>query len=540
MNKKKISVLVLFLLLLTTLAISSETTILKNASVFLPDGTFQNDSFIIIKGCKIKKIGLMKALAEEIFDNEYDLQGSFVYPAFIDPFYQGFQEKAEKEEEEREKDTKELVSLESQDREKRENFEKRNLFIKRKVLDLVEIKKSAARKLIAKGFTIVHVVPNKGVITGTSGVFSLISEDLAEAVIVPESFMFLPFKSNNQLWPTTLSSVIAELKQLQVDSLYHQKMKKLQFYHETDREKYIPELDILLPYFTGEKRFLIATKNMVEQRMFEILRKDFKFNPVMVASADVWRRKVAANADIILPLRFNPPVASRYYLLGDKIKKEAKEKIYPGKIAEFFKTHGNICLTAADSGDYGSLFDNIRILVKNGVAEKEIIKSLTVNPAKLLNISRFAGAIKQGLLANMIVSDKKILAEKAKITKVFVEGKLFDFKAREGEGKPPVTNLTGAWKVKIESAMGSFDLKMTLEQEGNDLTGQLTIPDQTPIDIEYGFISGDEVFFTVNIDAGGQDLTLEVNAKVKGKKIEGTIIIGSFGEGSFVALPDSY
>lgn len=537
MNKKKISVFIFFLLFCAVLIFSAETTILKNASVYLADGSFQKDSFIIVKGCKIQEVGLMKNLGGEIFDNEYDLKGSFIYPAFIDTLYQGFQEKAA-EEEEREKDTKAIARYETKDRDKREPFEKRNFFLTRKVLDVVQIKKSAARKLIANGFTLLHVVPTKGVINGTSGVISLVSDNLTEAVIVPEKFMYLPFKTNNEFYPTTHASLIAELMQLKEDSLYHQKMKKLQFYHETKRENYMPELDILFPYFTGKKRFLITTRNIVEQRMVEILSDKLKIKPVVIASNDAWRRKVAPNTDLILPLRFNPPMASRYYLSGDKLKKEAEEKIYPEKIAGFFKAHGNLCLTAPDSGDYKTLFGNIRTLMKQGVAETAIINALTLNPARLLGISKFTGAIKTGLLANLIVSDKKIFDEKAKITKVFVEGNLFDFKTREGDWKPPVTNLTGGWKVKIESPMGSFDIKMTLEQEGNNLGGTLTGPDGSLTDIQEGYISGDEVFITLSINAGGMDMALEINAKYKDKKIRGTIVIGSFGEGSFVASPE--
>lgn len=539
MKKWKISVLIYFLLLCSTFAASVETTILKNAVVFLPDGKYQENSFIILKGCKISEIGLMKTLDERIFDNEYNLQGNFVYPAFIDPFYRGFQEKKE-EEEERDKDTKEPGSLESKDRGIRDPFEKRNFFIKRKVLDIVQIKKADTRKLIAGGFALVHVVPDKGVINGASGVISLVSENLTDAVITPEQFMFLPFKTNNETYPTTHAALLAELKQLKEDSLYHHKMKELQFIHETGREKYNPELDILLPYFTGEKRFLIAAKNIVEQRMIEILRKELGINPVIVVSPDAWRRKIDPGVDIILPLLFKPPLNSRYNLMGDTIKKEAQEKIYPAKIAELFKTHPGICLTAPDSGDYKALFDNIRILMKQGISETAVIDALTVNPARLLGISRLSGEIKPGLLANLVVTDKKIFEEKTKISQVFVEGTPFDFKTRVGDGKPPVTDLSGTWKVKIESTLGSFDLKMILEQEGNDLSGTITMPmGGGVVDIENGYISGAAVSFTVNIDDDGQTIMLEVAAVVKDKKIDGTITIGSFGEGAFAAVPEN-
>ncbi|MCK4761435.1 MAG: amidohydrolase family protein [Candidatus Aminicenantes bacterium] len=535
---KKISGFIVLCLFFSTLLSAAETTILKNAAIYLPDGSFQKDSFILLKGCKIQKTGLMKEISEEIFDNEYDLTGTFVYPAFIDPFYKGFQEEAEKEEE-RDKDSKEIFGLANLDRDKRAPFEKRKFFIEKRVIDIIQIKKSTARKIIAKGFALVHVVPNKGVINGTTGVVSLISPDLSEAIMVPEKFMFLPFKTNSRNYPTTHAALMAELKQLKEDSLYHQKMKKLQFYHETAREKYKPGLDILFPYFTGKKRFLIATKNLVEQHMVEILKKELKIDPVLAVSSDAWRRKIPASADIILPLRFKAPMISRYAQMGDKLKKEAKEKIYPQKIAAFFKAHRNISLAAPDSGDYDTLFANIRLLLKQGVLEADIIKALTINPARLLNIEKFTGEMKPGMLANLIVCDKKIFEEKAKIDKMFVEGKLFDFKTRVGAGKPPVTDLTGNWKVKIESPMGGYQVKMILEQEGNDLSGTLSSPmGSGAMDIEEGYISADEISFSFTIDMGNRQMTVEVSGKVKGKRIAGTMSLGSFGEGTFVATPD--
>ena len=61
MMKEKKFILMCFFLLLTCLGFS-ETTLIKNATVYLPSSTYQADSYIVINGSKIEQIGLMKEL----------------------------------------------------------------------------------------------------------------------------------------------------------------------------------------------------------------------------------------------------------------------------------------------------------------------------------------------------------------------------------------------------------------------------------------------------------------------------------------------
>ena len=130
---------------------ASERTIIKNAAIFLPDGTWQADSFIIINGCKIEKLGPMKSLKPgEIYDNEYDIKGTFVYPGFIDPLYKGFQKVEKKKPAEQppeEPGQRRRGELPREYKEPvRKPLEKRNYFIKRKAADRTPIKKSPVKR----------------------------------------------------------------------------------------------------------------------------------------------------------------------------------------------------------------------------------------------------------------------------------------------------------------------------------------------------------------------------------------------------------
>jgi len=448
MPKKRVVVyayVFLFFLVVTGggLTINAESTIIKNVTIFLPDGTWQADSFITIKGCKIEKIGLMTALkpgeSREIFDNEYDLKGHLIYPAFIDPFCKKFlkdEEKKTKTPVQAQGPERSRASRENADREKRKSLEERNYFIKRKTVEQLQLDLEMAEEAMRCGFVVLHIISPDGIISGTTAVISLVSDNSAEAVLVPESLMALFLQPNSLDYPTTPGGLLAELNQLKADSSYYQKMKQLQFFNPSGRMQYIPEMDTLHPYFSREKRFLIIAENCVEQRMVELMKQQLDIDLVMAAHPGVWRRAVPEDVPIILPLSFTPADESKYAVQGKIFKKEAEEKIFPGKLAEFIANHKNISLAPPGSSDYQELFKNIRILMKHGVTEVDIINALTINPARLLKISRYTGSLEKGKLANLIAADKNVFDANAKIKLVFVEGKRFEFKAKETPKTP--------------------------------------------------------------------------------------------------------
>lgn len=409
-----------------------ESTLITNASLLLPDGSWQTDSFVLVKGSKIQKTGLMSQLQPGgIYDNHYDLKGKFLYPAFIDPLYKGFQVQ------EKARSPKKSASVpygsrpETTDSFIRPSMAKRNYFITRSAVKRLKLDKIRSNKVMGSGFAFLNVLPGTGIIGGTTTVVSLVSNEPARAVLVPEQFMTVSLKPNRSHYPVTPAGIAAELKQLKVDSLYHEKVKKLQFFNAEERVNYKPELDILHAYFTQNKRFIITINNYSQQRIAEILTRDLGINPVLVGHPDIWRRPVAPGSDIILPLGFEPPDRSKYAQQGEKIKKEAKEKIYPQQLADFFKKHKNICLSAPGDNDYKTLFKNISALVKQGVAEADIVNALTLNPARLLGIDRFAGTIEAGKLAAITVFNKKIIEKDAVVQMMFLEDKIVEFKTPE-------------------------------------------------------------------------------------------------------------
>jgi hypothetical protein len=94
--------------------------------------------------------------------------------------------------------------------------------------------------------------------------------------------------------------------------------------------------------------------------------------------------------------------------------------------------------------------------------------------------------------------------------------------------------LTGEWAMSFTTPRGGrseYTLYMT--QEGPRLTGHLTSEyGETPVK---GSVNGDEVKLAWSIMENGKPLDISVIATVKGDSLNGTIKLGTVGEGVFTA-----
>lgn len=99
-------------------------------------------------------------------------------------------------------------------------------------------------------------------------------------------------------------------------------------------------------------------------------------------------------------------------------------------------------------------------------------------------------------------------------------------------------NLTGTWKMDVETSMGGGEVTFELQQEGDQLTGtyngQLGTADLT------GTVEGDEFKFSYTLSAQGQSMDVTYNGKVVEEgKVEGEADYGEMlGKGTFTGTKE--
>ena len=96
-----------------------------------------------------------------------------------------------------------------------------------------------------------------------------------------------------------------------------------------------------------------------------------------------------------------------------------------------------------------------------------------------------------------------------------------------------MTDVTGTWDAVVNSPMGEQKSTMTLNQEGDTVTGT-NAGAQGSVDIQEGKVDGDTFTWKMDITVP-MPLTLEGNATVEGDTMAGNIKAGAFGDMPFTA-----
>ena len=93
------------------------------------------------------------------------------------------------------------------------------------------------------------------------------------------------------------------------------------------------------------------------------------------------------------------------------------------------------------------------------------------------------------------------------------------------------TNVSGNWKLTIETPNGPGGPSVVLKQEGEKLTGTYKGRfGESPLE---GTVKGKDIKFTVKVNAQGQEILVEYAGAVEGDTMKGKVKFGDMGEADF-------
>ena len=97
-------------------------------------------------------------------------------------------------------------------------------------------------------------------------------------------------------------------------------------------------------------------------------------------------------------------------------------------------------------------------------------------------------------------------------------------------GAALAADITGNWTGSADQ----FTVTFAFKQDGETLTGAVTVPQGDPLPISDGKVQGDKISFTVKVDMGGNSMTIRHEGTIKGDEISLTTKVeggGDFGGG---------
>jgi hypothetical protein len=123
---------------------------------------------------------------------------------------------------------------------------------------------------------------------------------------------------------------------------------------------------------------------------------------------------------------------------------------------------------------------------------------------------------------------KHIIAAITIITAVLMFAAVLTVGAQSNNAKGDVS---GNWKLTLETPNGTSNPSLMLKQAGEELTGTYKGRfGESPLK---GTIKGSEIKFTVKLSAQGQEVELLYAGTVEGDTMKGTAKLGEYGEAPF-------
>ena len=303
-----------------------------------------------------------------------------------------------------------------------------------------------AKSLRENGFGIVLTHQKDGIARGTGTLVDLSDRKENLAMLKEKAASFFSFSkgTSTQSYPGSMMGSIALLRQTFLDGQWY-KNKPVEEGTNLSLQAWNDNLQLPLIFEANDKWNDLRADRIGDE---------FGMQFIVKAGQNEYQRMAeikGTKASYILPLNF--PVAidvednndARFVSLADLKQWE----MAPSNPSAFEKAGINFCLTMADLKDVKQFLPNLRKAIQYGLTEKTAMEALTRNPAQLLNIYSQTGSIEAGKLANFIITNGSVFAEKTMILQNWVQGE-------KNTVKDDISVMTkGKYNISISSATGN-------------------------------------------------------------------------------------
>jgi imidazolonepropionase-like amidohydrolase len=397
-----------------------------------------------------------------------DAKGMHVYAAFIDPFVE--------------------IDAPKPDPKSQGLHWNEAITPQRSALDGTGIDAGTADSLRKLGFAAAGLSPRGGVIRGRGAAVSLAkpSDDASVArppVYAREIYQVASFDLAGRGYPDSQMGAIALLRQtfLDADWQFNRRARSL-----TDEP--VNALDWLAPPVSGPASLQAGDSNRADRvqppfrpgtLLFDVadeleslratkIAVEFQRPLIIVGSGTEFTRLEAIktnNVRMILPLNFarTPDVASVAKQDSVELRDLMLWEQSPTNPRRLAASGVPFALTSSKVRDRAQFTANLRKAVKHGLSEQDALAALTTTPAAFLGLSTSLGTIEVGKVANLIIADGPLFADKTKLRSIIVDGIVHEL------GTAP-EDYEGTWDVTLDGSGPATDRTLIFGKDPSDLT----------------------------------------------------------------------
>jgi imidazolonepropionase-like amidohydrolase len=380
----------------------------------------------------------------------------------------------------------------------------------------------AAEKLRSQGFTLAVTLPQRGVFRGSSSLIDLGEGSASDLIVKPQVGQVIALEATGGFlsgYPNSLMGTIALIRQTWYDADWYRKShdsfgrKPGQKRPETNNS-----LAALADALQARQPVMITASDELNHLRAAKIGKEFGLNLWVLGSGEEYQRLDAIKATgvpVILPLNFPEPpsVDAPEEALNVSLEDLRHWDVAPENPGRLAKAGVPFSLTSAQLKDPANFLAQVRKAIERGLSADAALAAVTTTPARLLGLDKRYGTLETGKVANIVVTNGDLFAEKTRIHEVWIDGKRYEVKP------PPTADARGTWGLNISVDPGQSGT-LKLSGDVDKPSGSITWREKELRLGNVTFAAG-RLAFTVATDSIGWKGTMTMSGTVSDKEIFG-------------------
>jgi len=388
-----------------------------NAKIFVDYKTVIENGTLIIKNGKIISVG--KDIETPKGVKVFNLNGKFIYPSFIDLYTDYGIAKERGNNQGAASSFRSFMNTKMESKKLGPYGWNETINAEYNVVENIKVDKKKSKQLRDIGFGSVVSHNMDGIMRGSGALLLLSDKKVQDIILNQKSSVHYSFikGTSTQNYPNSLMGSVALLKQSFYDAdWYNSKFNKGQVnltLQSINQSKNLPQI--------------IEVRNKIRILLAQKIGKELDINFIIKGNGDEYQRIneiKKGNSSLIVPVNYPKPfnVDDPFNNNNISLSQLKHWEMAPSNL--YFLDNNDISFSITSNGlkNLKDFRKNLIKAISRGISKEAVLKALTYNPAKMINMSNKLGSIKESYVANFIILDGDIFSDKTKIISNWVGG----------------------------------------------------------------------------------------------------------------------